>query len=618
MRPEPCRQVLISTIRAVAFCAILSLGLLGIAEPGLASETGLSPLSPPDTTGPGATLKSFRDNAETAYRTFYESRKTPIPKNTPAQARLIRTLDTSQLPVADGARLAAEAAILLNEVLDRVRLPAYDEIPDAQTLRSAAKGRRVVYRIPDTDIVIAEIEEGPRKGEFLFSAETVDRAHEFYEHSRSMKPQPGAMKSLYRQISVAPGHMLSRTWIERLPDWAKDPVLDQAVWKWVGFAVIIGIWALALMLPRRYVRSRNGDHRYWRRFYWALGAMGLTYCVRYLLKSQIILIGTVFRFVDFFVIAAFYVLAAVALINLGRAIARTIITSRKIDPKKIDAHLINVSCRAIAWALVVILLAVGASRLGIPIEAVIAGLGVGGLAAALAARPTLENLIAGVTLYLDKPVRVGEFCQFGDVIGSIEEIGLRSTRIRQWGGSLISVPNSQFADYQLINYDNMNYILFRGNCDLRLGTTPDQLRVVLAKLREMLFAHPKVNWPRVRLVGFGEHCLKIQLLAYADTVSWSEYHAIREDIYMRTLEIIDEAGTHLAVPVQIIHQAPYQDIANDKALETAAEEQVNAWREAGELPFPDMSVARREELSQTLDYPPRGSVDYEPTETPGP
>ena len=93
-----------------------------------------------------------------------------------------------------------------------------------------------------------------------------------------------------------------------------------------------------------------------------------------------------------------------------------------------------------AWGLVIVLFATGVHRLGVPIEAVLGSLGVGGLAGALAARPTLENLIAGVTLYLDKPVRVGDFCQFGDVAGSVEEIGLRSTRLRQWDGNLISVP----------------------------------------------------------------------------------------------------------------------------------------------------------------------------------
>ena len=172
----------------------------------------------------------------------------------------------------------------------------------------------------------------------------------------------------------------------------------------------------------------------------------------------------------------------------------------------------------------------------------------------------------------------------------------------------MSVPNAQFADFQLINYNDMNHILFRGNFGLRLDTSPDQLRLVLAELREMLFAHPKVNWPRVRLVGFTEHALKIELLAYVDTIVWAEYHAVREDIYLRSLEIIEAAGAGLAIPVQMTYLA--RQVGADRELVTAAEEQIKAWRESGELPFPDMSEERREELECTLDYPPKGSIDY--------
>jgi MscS family membrane protein len=243
---------------------------------------------------------------------------------------------------------------------------------------------------------------------------------------------------------------------------------------------------------------------------------------------------------------------------------------------------------------------------------VVASLGVSGFAFALAARPTLENLIAGVTLYLDRPVRIGDFCRFGDVVGSVEEVGLRSTRIRQLEGSLISVPNSRFADFQLINFSNSNHILFRGNFGLRLDTGVDQLCVVLAKLREVLYSHPMVKLPRVRLVGFTEHSLKIQMIARVDTVVRSEYHAVREDIYLRTLKIIEEAGTRLAVPVRITYLA--RDGGLDKELIAAAEEEVKVWREAGEFPFPDMSEQQREALQHTLDYPPKGSVNQEPIE----
>lgn len=595
--------------------AIFLLCALGATEAGLAAETGINPLSPPDTSSPAATLKSFRDSMDETYRAFYESPTVPVPPGSPTKTRALRCLDTSQLPVAEAARLALRSAVQLNEVLDHVVLPQYDQIPGIKALRSAAQGGSIVYRIPNTEITIVEVEKGPRKGEFLFSAATLDRIDDLYERSIPMTPPPGAMKGLYKLFSVAPGAMISRALIERLPDWLKNPVLGQAGWKWLATVVVIGFWCLALVFAHRYSRSRDTDHRYWRRFVLALGAIGLTHFVRYLVAHQIILVDTVFEVADISLFAFSYILGAVMIVNLAKAIASRIIASRRIDPKKIDAHLISISCDVVAWVLVIILITTGARRVGIPIEAVIGSLGVGGFAGALAARPTLENLIAGVTLYLDQPVRVGDYCQFGDVIGGVEEIGLRSTRIRQWDGNLISVPNAQFADFQLINYNDMNYILFRAKLGLRLDTSPDLLRFVLAKLREMLVAHPKVDWPRLRLAGLDEHALVIQLVAYVDTLNWGEYHAVREDIYFRTLEIIEQAGARLAVPVQVVYQA--REGEKDEELVSAAEEQVGAWRDAGELPFPDMPQSQHEALQNTLDYPPKGSVGNKPQDSSG-
>lgn len=219
-----CRRFHTSRFRTIALSAFLFLLAIGFAETGLASETDLSPLAPPDTSSPGATLKSFRESTDAAYRAFYESHDIPFPRGTSAQTRGIRTLDTSQLPPAEAKRLATEAAILLNEALDHVALPAYDEISDVKALRSTAGKGPLVYRIPGTDIAIVEIEKGPKKGEFLFSAETVDRAREFYENSRSMTPRPGTMKGLYRLVSVVPGHMISRAWTEALAELGKGTV----------------------------------------------------------------------------------------------------------------------------------------------------------------------------------------------------------------------------------------------------------------------------------------------------------------------------------------------------------------------------------------------------------
>ena len=143
----------------------------------------------------------------------------------------------------------------------------------------------------------------------------------------------------------------------------------------------------------------------------------------------------------------------------------------------------------------------------------IAGLGLGGLAVALAARPTLENVIAGLTLFADKPIQIGDFCRFGDELGTVEEIGLRSTRIRRRDDKLVSIPNAEFSRMQIQNYARIRERLYRTMLAFRYETTPEQLRYLLASLRKMLIAHPKVSRNRlhVRFHGFGDYSLDVEL-----------------------------------------------------------------------------------------------------------
>ena len=575
-------------------------------------EALISPLAPPDTSSPRATLKSFLDNFESTLRPYYDGIASELERDTPTVLRTLRTIDSSQLPPAQSRRRAAEAAFLLYEVLSRVDIPPFEEIPDAEAMNALPPGEPRIWRVPTTNVQIVRMQEGPRAGEYLFSADTVERIEDYYERIKNFAIRHGAMEGLWERVSSEPGPMLAGSWFRRLPEWLKIPVAGQSIWKWIATVVTVALWLFLIVLAHRISRPREEQPRYWLRLFLAVTMLLVTYEVREFLERGVVTLGLIYGLLDPFFVAAFYFFGAVVLLNLGAGVAQLIISSPRIDPKSIDANLIAVAGRAVAWVGVILLILKGADDIGIPLPAVIAGLGVGGLALGMAARPTLENLIAGVTLYLDKPVRVGEFCQFGDVLGTVEQIGLRSTRIRRWGGNRITVPNSQFAEFQLDNYDDTRDIWIRTRLSLRYETSPEQLRYVLAKLREMLFAHPRVVWPRARFVAFGESSLEVELICYTDTGVWSEWHAIREDIYLRAMEIVKEAGTSFAFPSQTTYFA--RDEGLDDERREVAEQQVAAWRKAGELPFPDMTPETQEALTGTLDFPPEGSVGHQSKE----
>ena len=250
--------------------------------------------------------------------------------------------------------------------------------------------------------------------------------------------------------------------------------------------------------------------------------------------------------------------------------------------------------------------------LGVNISAAVAGLGVGGIAVALAAQKSIENLIGGISLYADQPVAVGDFCRWGEHVGTVEEIGLRSTRIRTLERTVVAVPNAELAQMELDNFAKRDRRLLRTTLQLRYETTPDQMRFILARLRELLLGHPMVtpDPARVRFTGFGAYSKDVDIFAYVACQDQNTFLAIQEDILLRAEDIIDEAGSGFAFPSQTSYLARDRGLDEERIREALAE--VERWRAGGLLPFPEFDENQREQIEDSLDYPPEGSPDHKP------
>ena len=192
------------------------------------------------------------------------------------------------------------------------------------------------------------------------------------------------------------------------------------------------------------------------------------------------------------------------------------------------------------------------SAWGFNTSAILAGLGVGGLAVALAAQKTIENLFGGISVIGDRPVLVGDVCRFGDRTGTVMHIGLRSTRIRTPDRTIISVPNSQFSSMSLENISGRDKMWFHPTFNLRRDTTSSQLSQVLSSLRQILIEHPKVEVGilPVRFIGVGAYSLDIEVNAYAATLDTDEFLGLQQVLLLQMLQAVEAAGTALAVPLQ--------------------------------------------------------------------
>ena len=211
--------------------------------------------------------------------------------------------------------------------------------------------------------------------------------------------------------------------------------------------------------------------------------------------------------------------------------------------------------RLMDFIVIVIGLMFALHSLGINPTAALAGLGVGGIAVALAAQKTLENVIGGVSLILDGAVHVGDFFKIGEVLGTIEAVGLRSTRVRTLDRTIITIPNGQVATMTLENYSARDQFWLRHLISLRYQTPSSKLNTVLSEARTLLERDPRVlpSTARVRLLRFAEYSLELEVFAYVAARDWNQFLETQEELLMSIREALLSAGVEIAYPARSVY-----------------------------------------------------------------
>jgi MscS family membrane protein len=592
MSKQTIRQRTRTRLAIVLLAALwFGLGSVLVAGPSKAAEPfAEGPLAPPNTSSPRDTLRSLSANIFDAYRIYVDQNlyaRGASPQIRDHLRRAVRCLDLSAVPPALARDVGLEAALMLKEVLDRIELPPPEDIPGDDTHPLPDK-----WVLPGTEITIARVTSGPHAGEYLFTPETVARAPEFYKAVKDLPYQPGAAEDVYRIYQFAPGWMVPRAVMTAMPAALKQPYFGEALWQWLALGLLLLAGAGLLCLIFVWQSRRFGI------FGERLGCMTLPVSgmalakgLGYLIDQQVGITGEVLLSLELALDCVFYAFLAIFVIALSGIAIGLILSYGRFRQRSIDAHMVRVSLRIVMIGLLGWVVVAATKSLGLPLTAVLAGLGVGGLAFALAAQSTIENVIGGITLFADRPVRVGDFCQFGDKLGTIEEIGLRSTRVRTLDRTVITIPNAEFVKLQLENFTRRDCILIRTTLGVRYETTAEQLRPT--RLREMLLAHPKVLGEplRVRFAGFGAYSLDFDLFAYIRTRDWDEFLAIREAIFLRIADIVQEAGTSFAFPSQTHYLA--RDTGLDGADASTAAAPPEASGAEAALPFPELAQTQR-------------------------
>ena len=247
-------------------------------------------------------------------------------------------------------------------------------------------------------------------------------------------------------------------------------------------------------------------------------------------------------------------------------------------------------------------------NLGFNMSTALAGLGIGGLAIGFGAQKTIENLFGGVSVLGDEVFRVGDVCRFGDRTGVVEDIGLRSTRIRTEERTLVAIPNGTVATINLENLSRRDKILFKTTLGLRPESKADHVRFVLTELRKLLYSHPKVETQtvRVRLTDVAGGSLSVEVLAYILTRDFNEFAAVREDLLLRMMDVMENTGGSLALPSQTLYLSRDAGVEKQKADQAA--QKIAELRDGKQLPFPDFHQDEITSFKGSIEYPPKEST----------
>jgi MscS family membrane protein len=563
------------TAAALLLC-VLPCWALADGSPSVAAS-GPRPLEPIDTSSPRSTLEGFLKFADDAHGTGVgvlealmahpreEPTKEQLGRIAESQQLIVaaeRALDFSQVPAATVEESSRRTMILLKEILDRLDLPPLESVPDAGGMANLEVKR---WTLPNSEIQIAKMATGPRAGEYLFTAETVARIPEFYARVKNLPYRSAATANWYEiatnypiGVALALRKILPPGMVLGLPEWSRFALWDQPLWRWIGIIVIVaaGVVVISFFFYISRIVGRGRVSR--ERWYLLLRPLSLVLVVpivEELLTHVLRVTGGVYLWSAYSFTTIFFLALSWTVWAAGGAFIWSLIAAEHTGVGSIDSQVIRMIVRLVNLVLVAGILITGADRMGLPAYSVVAGLGVGGLAVALAAQQTLANLLGSLIIIFEKPFAVGHWIKVQGAEGKVEGVGFRSTRIRTSADSVVSIPSSQLINGVVDNLNLRNARLVSTVLNLTYDTSVDKIEGFIQGIKQILEKHPatRKNDFGVAFNDFGAHSLDVVVTFFLLVPDRSSELERRQEIFMDILKLAESQGVKFAFPTQTLH-----------------------------------------------------------------
>lgn len=509
-------------------------------------------------------LLAFQTNTEVSQEGYLSNPRRAVHTFLHWQQKGHQNLDRTILPfkLSDETKeQKIELATELRKVLDaRGLLVVYDNIPDNPNYADTLSGLNQYILFDE----LPEVYLIKQNGQWVFSTATIQQVPDLYQATFS-----GVIEAL----------------LDRLPEWTKGEWFGIEIWQYLG----VFIWLLIGVILRKifefvldnYIRRITQKTRFtWdddlldgverpSGFIFLMAFFSVTYTNLQLSVTVNLYLSNILEIaVSAGFVWLFYNLADVFSKYL------TVVTSK--TENKLDDQLVPLIRKTLRFFVVVMGVILILQNNGYNVASLIAGLGIGGLAVALAAKDTLANFFGSITIFADKPFRIGDWIKVGSVEGVVEEVGFRTTRVRTFYNSLVSVPNSQIATTDIDNFGMRQYRRLKTVLNLTYSTTPEQMEAFVEGIKAIVKAnkHFRQDFYEVHFNSFGAHSLDVLVYVFFDVPDWSTELQQRHNFHLEVLRLSKEVGVEFAFPTQTLHVDSFHKDQPREVGESRTEEEL--------------------------------------------
>lgn len=464
--------------------------------------------------------------------------------------------DLRNIPSAIADQAAWRLTVQLIEILARTPLPRVEDMPDAKDMEKFTYKK---WTIPGTEIRIARVEDGPRSGEYLFTPETLAHIPERFEHIKGEPLLTQDYGTMYTFVYDSPSglafalrNIFPPRWLLAMPDWMKIHLFAEPLWRWVALILLFTLSMKIIWWSHRLSEAFPKNRTVLKSLSFKLIP---TIVVIGLIPPVIFIIGEVLRvspqlygYMSLTLWGCFYLVLTWLVWDIGSLFAEWIISMERIRVDSTDSQLIRIAARIIAGGFSLGVLVEGANRIGLPSYSIFAGLGVGGIAFALAGQQTLGNLLGSLIIMFEKPFRIGHSIQTGSLSGTVEQIGFRTALLRTTEGDVLYVPSSELIRHSIENKTLRDHWRIRRSLFLALDTPMMKLNAIKDQILSILLDDLDINTEsiRVTLIGIEPRGYNLQIDFIIPTSREEKQLIVTERILTQIIRISEDLGVSFA------------------------------------------------------------------------